>query len=340
MADHSPKVSCIISCFNYAEYVGTAIESVLSQDYACKEVIVVDDGSSDGSWKVIQRYTPSVQAIHIANGGQARACFVGVGASTGDFIHFLDADDFLRPGALRAIAAHCRADVAKVQFPLTPVDARGESLGDPFPSLKETYTAGDLVRTINATGSYSTPPTSGNVYRRDVLGYIDSIDYERAVDGILYLLAPFLGRVVTLHEPLVSYRVHDRNDSAFATISPDRFNEEARRFMERLKHLSVLCQKFGLPGWSMRDPAHFGFVQECRLLAQAASGARPPSSDIVRFMGTVWRESQSLRTSMLLSAWAASMLLAPRRLLPAIAAVKADPWSRGAGLKLLKRLAA
>jgi glycosyltransferase involved in cell wall biosynthesis len=335
-----PKISVVIPCFNYVDYVGIAIESVLSQAYPNKELIVVDDGSSDGSWEKIQSYGSSLRAIQIENSGAARACLSGVRISTGDFIHFLDADDFLVADAMNVIASHLQADVSKVQFSLAPIDAQDKSLGDPFPVLSEALTTAELVESINTTGTYLTPPTSGNVLRRDIFNYIDDITYEKWIDGVTLLLAPFIGRVVTVREPLVFYRVHNRNASSYDTVSEKRFKEEGRRFVARLHHLSEVCQKFGLHGWQMPDPAGFAYVRERQLLAQLAVSERPAYSDVIKFTRAVLREHRSRKGALVLSAWAISTLLAPRRWLPRIAALRADPWSRGAALKLLKHMTA
>ncbi len=334
----NPKISVVIPCFNYVDYVGTAIESVLSQKYSNKEVIVVDDGSSDGSWEKIQAYGSRLQAIRIQNSGAARACLAGVARSTGDYIHILDADDFLVPDAMDVIAAHLRPDVSKLQFSLAPVDAHGKSLGDPFPALGDRLTSVEFVDSINLCGTYGTPPTSGNILRRDIFSYIDDITYEKWIDGITLLLAPFIGRVVSLREPLVCYRVHNRNASSFDTVSEQRFKEEGRRFVARLHHLSEICRKFGVPGLQLPDPASFSYFQERQLLAGLAAMKRPTYPEIVEFTKAVSREYQSRRAVTVLSAWALSTLVAPRALLPRMAALRGDPWSRGPGLRLLKRM--
>jgi glycosyltransferase involved in cell wall biosynthesis len=338
MINSSPTISVIIPCFNYVDYVGIAIESVLSQSYERRELIVVDDGSEDGSWEKIQSYGSRLRAIRIENSGAARACLSGVRASTGDFIHFLDADDFLVPNAMDVIVSHLKSDVSKVQFPLAPVDAEGNSLGDPFPALSETVSSNQLVKSINASGTYMTPPTSGNILRRDIFNYIDDITYEKWIDGITLLLAPFIGRVVTLGQPLVCYRVHNRNASSFDTVSEKRFHEEGRRFVARLFHLSEICRKSGLSGWQMPDPTSLAYVNERQLLAQLAVMKRPAYSDVMKFTKAVSREYRSRTTMLALTAWAVSTLLVPSALLPRLAALRADPWSRGIFLRLLKQI--
>jgi glycosyltransferase involved in cell wall biosynthesis len=93
-SDH-PLVSVIISSYNYQQYVAHAINSVLEQSYQSIEIIVVDDGSSDGSPQIIKEYREKITPIVKSNGGQASALNAGFLVSHGDIICFLASDDWL-----------------------------------------------------------------------------------------------------------------------------------------------------------------------------------------------------------------------------------------------------
>src|SRR5262249_35043848 len=95
-----PLVSVIINNYNYERFVGDAIASALDQSYERKEVIVVDDGSTDGSRSVIQGYAKRLVVVSKANGGQASAFNAGFAKSRGEIICFLDADDVFLPNKL------------------------------------------------------------------------------------------------------------------------------------------------------------------------------------------------------------------------------------------------
>ena len=98
---NGPRFSVIVPVFNGARTVGRAIDSVLAQTWPAHEIIVVDDGSTDGSAEVVRRYGERVTLIRQANRGVSLARNRGVEAASGDWLAFLDADDWYLPDRLR-----------------------------------------------------------------------------------------------------------------------------------------------------------------------------------------------------------------------------------------------
>jgi glycosyltransferase involved in cell wall biosynthesis len=99
-SDRPPAVSAIINVYNAERYLGEAIDSVLAQTHPVHELIVVDDGSSDGSAAVAEAYGPPVRCIREQRGGIAASRNRAVREATGDFFAFLDADDRFVPDKL------------------------------------------------------------------------------------------------------------------------------------------------------------------------------------------------------------------------------------------------
>ena len=101
-----PLVSVIMPTYNSARYICEAIESVLSQDYPHKELIVVDDGSTDETIELVGRYRDRLRLVTQDNQGSAVARNTGLSSARGDFIAFLDSDDVWLPGKLRSQVDH------------------------------------------------------------------------------------------------------------------------------------------------------------------------------------------------------------------------------------------
>src|SRR6202044_3645761 len=93
-------ISVIVPVYNRERYLGAALDSIFAQDYRPVEIVVVDDGSTDGSASIAQSY-PNVRYIYQHNQGPVVARNNGLANCTGDLISFLDADDHWPPNKLR-----------------------------------------------------------------------------------------------------------------------------------------------------------------------------------------------------------------------------------------------
>ena len=95
-----PHVSVIIPTYNRVSFLEEAIQSVLSQDFKDFELVVVDDGSTDGTRQTLKRYADSIAILHQENRGVSSARNTGIKHSQGVYIAFLDSDDLWLPGKL------------------------------------------------------------------------------------------------------------------------------------------------------------------------------------------------------------------------------------------------
>src|SRR5881275_3713644 len=92
--------SVVVNNHNYERFVADAVESALGQTYPETEVVVVDDGSTDGSRDILEQFRGDVELILKPNAGQRSAFNAGFERTSGDFVCFLDADDTLDPTAI------------------------------------------------------------------------------------------------------------------------------------------------------------------------------------------------------------------------------------------------
>jgi glycosyltransferase involved in cell wall biosynthesis len=131
-AGEDPLVSVVIPCFNQAHFLGEALESVLAQGYGRIEAMVVDDGSTDNTRSIAERY-PGVHYRRQANQGAAAARNTGIAESRGELLVFLDADDRLLSWAVETGVSALRKDgaLACAVGACRDIGPGGEALGAP-----------------------------------------------------------------------------------------------------------------------------------------------------------------------------------------------------------------
>jgi glycosyltransferase involved in cell wall biosynthesis len=222
--DELPGVSIIIGNYNYAQFVGSAIESALMQDHPQCEVIVVDDGSTDGSREVIERYHDRARIILLpSNCGQVSSRNEAWPLAQYEVLMFLDSDDLLEPHAASTIARNWKANVVKVQFPMKIVDAKGKPCNRLTPGYLPNVPTETLRLMLLKFGACYGVAGSGNAYAKSFLERISPISGLPHMDTILTIHAPFYGDVLTLSAPLVSYRIHEAQWSSSINLSATHF---------------------------------------------------------------------------------------------------------------------
>jgi glycosyltransferase involved in cell wall biosynthesis len=105
----NPLISCIIPVFNGERYLGEALDSILAQTYRPIEIIVVDDGSTDGTGELVARYGHRIRYFRQNNEGAPTARNAGLSAARGAFVAFLDSDDLWQPDKLERQMARFEA---------------------------------------------------------------------------------------------------------------------------------------------------------------------------------------------------------------------------------------
>ena len=104
--EQRPLISVIVPVWNGEKYLTGCVESVLRQSVRDMEIILVDDGSTDGTWGLIERFAREdgrVKGIRQENGGVSEARNAGIRESRGQYIRFVDADDILPPDSMRLL---------------------------------------------------------------------------------------------------------------------------------------------------------------------------------------------------------------------------------------------
>jgi glycosyltransferase involved in cell wall biosynthesis len=130
--DCTPRISIVTPVYNQADYIEASVQSVLSQNYPNLQYIVMDGGSTDGTWEIIERFRPSLSHAYSGpDGGQAAAINAGMRKADGEILAWLNGDDMLLPGALAYVAAffEANADVDAVYGHRIVIDEKGLDIG-------------------------------------------------------------------------------------------------------------------------------------------------------------------------------------------------------------------
>jgi glycosyltransferase involved in cell wall biosynthesis len=222
-----PFASVLIDTYNHERYIEQAITSVLDQDFPMSEVeiLVVDDGSTDRTPEIVRKFEPRVRLIRKANGGQASAFNVGIPECQGEFISFLDGDDWWAPNKLR------RALETFAKEPELGFVGHGDIIVYPdgrqqVHVLKETirFRANTVEGAVLFRVRGSFLGTCRMTARADVLRQIVPIPESLKIqaDEYLFTLAAALCEVRILPEPLFYYRMHDSNAYQIGSALPTR----------------------------------------------------------------------------------------------------------------------
>jgi glycosyltransferase involved in cell wall biosynthesis len=131
-AERAPRISIVTPVYNQSRYIEATLRSVLSQNYPNLQYIVMDGGSRDGTWEIIQRFRDHLAFAHSGpDGGQAAAINAGMRKADGEIVAWLNGDDVLLPGTLAYVAAFFEqnAEVDAVYGHRIVIDADGLDIG-------------------------------------------------------------------------------------------------------------------------------------------------------------------------------------------------------------------
>lgn len=271
------RATILINNYNYAAYLGEAIGSALAQDWDDVEVVVVDDGSTDGSAEVLDAYADRVVVVRKPNGGQASAFNTGFEKATGSVVFLLDADDHFLPHKVRTVM-EALADRRELEWCFHPLAYEGGP-GSPQPGATGVVDARATMRQGRAPDVLASA-TTGLAFRRTLLGEILPMPEAIRItaDNYLKAVALSLAPGLVLEERLAVQRIHGANlYTGAGADDPRRAAVElqiAAALRERWPHLRRYAVARGLGAVRMAGPEVpvDGFLRHCTTLERCRVG--------------------------------------------------------------------
>ena len=308
-----PLASIIITSYNYEKFLPRAIDSALQQTYPAKEIIVVDDGSTDASRHIINSYGSRIMPVFQENKGRSFATNTGFFSSRGEIIFLLDADDFFFPHKVETMVNYflqvmpqtpealifhrleMRTDDGSSPSLYRPRNLRalnGKKKPGLFEKLSEPESA---YRYIQKWGflPFFNCSTSGLSLTRSLADKIFPLPIEKipSQDAPLVYASMVLGTVYGTSEVLASYIIHGKN----ICLNPGRLDEESIRIQTSENFINNILQKMNKGKvasfyTSRRAQAHYRHNGSTRELLKLAY--QVPARCLC--WGTIWFSLQTL----------------------------------------------
>ena len=223
------RISVVTISFNQAKFLRQCIESVLSQDYHDVEYIVVDPGSADGSREIIESYGDRIIRVFDKDSGPADGLNQGFAKATGDVLGFINADDYLLPGALSIVAAHFKEQGLSHFVSGCGFIEKSENRLVPIRPTR-------LTRLRYLYG-ISTVFQQGTFFPRSCYARIGGFNTSNRTcwDGELFLnfvCAGFVHEIV--RDDLAVFRIHDGSITGSGRVAKTFMRDHDRMFCERL----------------------------------------------------------------------------------------------------------
>lgn len=228
------KLSIVAAVYNLEEYLPRCLDSLVNQTLQEIEIICVDDGSTDSAPKIIddyeKRYPEKIKAFHKENGGEFTTRNYGLERATGEYVTFVDTDDYVEPTwaeKLYNVAKENDADLAvcgfeRIDLKTNQVVARNMTkMGD---NVKEINYKDDFIAFIN-------PAPWNKVYKREKVKDIRFLSF-RGFNDMIFLLSSFVNVKKIAFVPEVLYHYYLRYDSQIHSINMEDVNNFKKYLLE------------------------------------------------------------------------------------------------------------
>ena len=259
------KISVVIPAYNVEPYLARCLDSLLRQEYENMEIIVVNDGSTDDTGRIMEEYAvrdERIKAVHKINGGVTSARLYGLAQATGDWIGFVDGDDYVEPDMYLRLLRNAYTHQAQISH-------CGYQMVYPNGKIVPYYNTGKLLIqkdtegcTALLDGKFIEPGLVNKMFRRELFeGLTDWMDSSiRIYEDLMMCFYLFRQCSVVVYEDFCPYNYALRRGSAMIS----RLNEHKLKDPLRVQHL-LYRETSEMPEWNR--------IVERRLMYQLVSNA-------------------------------------------------------------------
>ncbi len=208
-----PKVSVIIPVYNVENYLEKCLNSLIKQTLDDIEIIIVNDGSPDNSQKIIDsfasKYHNKIKAYIKENGGLSDARNFGIKRATGEFIAFVDSDDFVSEFMLEKMyncAKETNADIVVCAHEAVKLDEKNCIKSSTVKEIEKAYTFGKSIYESPEILAYSRSYAWNKLYKREILnGYKFPVGQYYEDSAVVYNILSSANKIELVNEPLYFY---------------------------------------------------------------------------------------------------------------------------------------
>lgn len=216
-----PKVSIVLPVYNCEEYIRDSLNSLINQTYRNKEVILVNDGSTDNTLRIVKELNLPITIIDQTNQGQSVALNTGWKHATGEIVGYLSADDLFYPTLIEELVPSFLDKNTVIVFPyFNLIDEYSNKIKEVKPTWKSHH---DLLTTLN------NPIGPGVLFRKTLFEQTNgwSSEFRQLQDLKFWIETCDKGHVLVHHEVLAAFRVH-LGSRTFASNSVEKSFEPIR----------------------------------------------------------------------------------------------------------------
>ena len=265
------KISILVPVYNVEQYLPRCIESVLTQDFQDWEMILVDDGSPDKCPQICDEYAEKdnrIKVIHKSNGGANSARFAGYKKSQGEFLVFMDADDWLLEGALNILVSAIESDGGYdiVKCLVERVSEDNDKWIEHY-SLESGVLKGE-GKFLQAISSDSISPyLHSGIYRKELFSdesfaYLEKYKISVGDDWINnYFIAPVVKRVKFIDTPTYAYFLNTSSMMG-SSVYGWEYYERIKKCMSEINHNLGIKKQSGITLESAMHELRFFFIPE------------------------------------------------------------------------------